>query len=77
MTKEEFQKRRTQIISEMFDNPNESGIYPIAKCYEALDELYEALRKPDVIKSVCGCGYDGTYEKDGLIFCQCCDNRKI
>ena len=43
MTKEQFQKERTRIISEMLDNPDEYGIYPTSKCYQALDELFEKL----------------------------------
>jgi hypothetical protein len=39
MTKEEIQKRRTEIISNMLDNPNEIGIYPTTKCFKELDEL--------------------------------------
>jgi hypothetical protein len=57
--------------------------YQIEEVYEMFadeflqDRARKNLDQSDVIKSVCGCGYDGTYEKEGLIFCQCCDNRKI
>lgn len=43
MTKDQFQTERTNIISEMLYNPDEYGIYPTTKCYQALDELYEKL----------------------------------
>lgn len=33
MTKEEFVKRRTEIISKMLDNPNNLGIYPTTKAF--------------------------------------------
>ena len=52
MTKDEFQKRRTEIISKMLDNPTETGIYPTTNCYNELDELYEILRQPLVINWV-------------------------
>ena len=43
VTKNEFKKERTRIISEMLDNPNEVGIYPTTKCFEQLDELYDKI----------------------------------
>ena len=43
VTKKEFQKERTKIISEMLDNPDECGIYPTTKCFEELDKLYDKL----------------------------------
>jgi len=43
MSKEEFISRRTQIISEMLDNPDECGIYPTTKAFAALDALYDEL----------------------------------
>lgn len=43
MTKEQFQIERTRIISEMLDNPDDNGIYPTSKCYQAFDDLYEKL----------------------------------
>lgn len=43
MTKPEFQQKRTKIISDMLDNPNEIGIYPTSKCYYDLDALYDSI----------------------------------
>ncbi len=44
MSKLEFQKARTEIISKMLDNPDKYGLYPTTECYEALDELYEKMQ---------------------------------
>ena len=43
MTKEEFIDRRTKIISEMLDNPDENGIYNTTRCYAKLDDLFDEL----------------------------------
>lgn len=43
MNKEEFIKRRTEIISNMLDNPNEYGLYPTTTCFEELDKLFDNL----------------------------------
>jgi len=43
MTKEEFITERTNIISEMLDNPDEYGIYPTSKCFEKLDNLFDRI----------------------------------
>ena len=43
MTKEEFVKRRTEIISKMLDNPNNLGIYPTTKAFAELDDLFDQL----------------------------------
>ena len=43
MEKTEFITRRTQIISQMLDNPDKHGIYPTTKCFEYLDELFDEL----------------------------------
>lgn len=37
---QEFQKRRTDIISRMLDNPDKYGIYPTTQCFIELDDLY-------------------------------------
>jgi len=37
----EFQKERTDAISEMFDNGNEFGIYPTTKFFIRLDKAVE------------------------------------
>lgn len=37
-TVEEFQKVRTDAISEMFDNVDENGIYPTTKFFNTLDD---------------------------------------
>lgn len=42
MSKEEFIDRRTKIISDMLDNPN-NGIYQTTKCFAELDDLYDEL----------------------------------
>ena len=45
MDKEEFITRRTQIISEMLDNQDETtGICPTGKCFEQLDKLFDELQ---------------------------------
>jgi len=33
-----FQKERTDAISEMFDNPDDCGIYPTGKFFARLDD---------------------------------------
>lgn len=43
MTKNEFIKRRTDIISEMLDNPDECGIYKTTKAFARLDDLFDEL----------------------------------
>lgn len=45
MNREEFQKRRTEIISEMLDNPDRGGIYPTTDCYDQLDDLFDEIVK--------------------------------
>lgn len=49
MNKEEiiwrFKTERTRIISEMLDNPDNIGLYPTSKAYEALDKLCEECMK--------------------------------
>jgi hypothetical protein len=36
----EFQTERTIAISEMFDNPDESGIYPTTKFFNRIDKFW-------------------------------------
>jgi len=43
MTKEEFIDKRTKIISNMLDNPDEYGTYPTTKCFAELDNIYDEL----------------------------------
>lgn len=43
MTKHEFITRRTNIISEMLDNPDKYEIYPTTNCFAKLDDLYDEL----------------------------------
>ena len=31
------------IISELLDNPDETGIYPTTKCFEQLDSIYDKI----------------------------------
>ena len=52
MTKQEFIKERTEIISQMLDNPDENGNYPTAKCYEQLDALYDIIALDFKVKAV-------------------------
>jgi len=40
-----FQKERTDAISEMFDNPDECGIYPTSKFFARLDNCVRLLLK--------------------------------
>ncbi len=47
----DFQKERTDAISEMFDNQDKHGIYPTSKFFVRLDNkfnqlIYEALNHP-------------------------------
>ena len=49
MKKEDFKTKRTEIISNMLDNPNEDGIFPTTKCYEQLDVLYDTLTIPSTV----------------------------
>ncbi len=44
-----FKTERTKIMSEMFDNPDNCGIYPTTKCFEALDKLYSELCRKEAI----------------------------
>lgn len=46
MNKEEFVKRRTEIISKMLDNPNEHGIYPTTTAFAELDDLFDEIHLP-------------------------------
>lgn len=51
----EFQTKRTAIISRMLDNPDEHGIYPTTECFKELDELFlsmteENQRLKDAVK---------------------------
>ena len=39
----EFQKERTDAISEMFDNPDDCGIYPTTKFFVRLDNCVRKL----------------------------------
>lgn len=39
----QFQKERTDAISEMFDNPDENGIYPTTKFFARLDNCVRGL----------------------------------
>ena len=43
MEKDIFIKKRTEIISELLDNPDEFGIYPTTRCYARLDDLYDSI----------------------------------
>ena len=67
MTKEQFQTERTRIISKMLDNPDEHGIYPTTKCYQAFDELYEKLTSDnsDYTKSIEDMSIDELEEMTG------------
>ena len=53
---EYFKTKRTEIISEMLDNPDEGGIYPTTKCLKELDKLFEkALNIPVKEPFYCQC----------------------
>jgi hypothetical protein len=56
MDKEEFVKRRTEIISKMLGNPDESGIYPTTTCFAEFDDLYDEM---------CEAELDVEYERSG------------
>lgn len=43
MTKKEFEKNRTNIISRMLDNPDENEIYPTTKAFAEFDDLFDKL----------------------------------
>jgi len=45
MMKEEFITRRTDIMSNMLDNPNEYGIYPTTEAFDKLDEIYDDFKE--------------------------------
>jgi hypothetical protein len=51
MNKEKFITERTRIISEMLDNPDGYGIYPTTKCFNALDKLFDKIKKQSVAKT--------------------------
>lgn len=43
MTKQEFEKRRTEIISDLLDNPDKNGIYPTTLAFAQLDDLFDEI----------------------------------
>lgn len=47
MDKEEWIIKRTRIISDMLDNPDEHGIYPTTRCFERLDALFDKLTETE------------------------------
>lgn len=47
MTKNEFIAKRTEIISEMLDNPGNHGIFRTTKCFAKLDDLFDELTGKD------------------------------
>ena len=53
MNKEErlkfFQKRRTELLSKMLDNPDKIGIYPTSEFFKALDALVMSLIRHESI----------------------------
>jgi len=51
MTKEDFQTKRTEIISRMLDDPGENDIYPTGKCYEELDDLFDEIIESNILLS--------------------------
>ena len=46
-----FQKERTDAISEMFNNPDEYGIYPTTKFFVRLDNCVRELLKPKSLEN--------------------------
>lgn len=61
MTKEEFQTRRTEIISNMLDNRDKYGIYPTTICFKEFDKVFEEIGYHDnclkaaITAAVCAC----------------------
>ena len=49
MIKEEFIIKRTEIIENMLDNPQEFGIYFTSKCFAQLDDLYDKITGCNVL----------------------------
>ena len=47
MGKEEFITRRTQIMSDMLDNPDEKGMYPTTIAYAEFDDLFDEITQSD------------------------------
>jgi len=47
--KRDYRGKICAIVSDMLDNPNEHGIYPTTKCYDALEKLVLEARA-DAIK---------------------------
>ena len=45
MKKDEFITRRTEIISDMLDNPDQYTIYPTTKAFKEFDKLFDELEK--------------------------------
>jgi len=43
MKKDEFVRKRAEIISKMLDNRDEHGVYPITVCYAELDDYFDEL----------------------------------
>jgi hypothetical protein len=43
MTKEEFVRERTKIISKMLDNPDGNGIFPTTLAFAELDDLFDRV----------------------------------
>ena len=43
MSKREFIRKRTNIISKMLDNPDENGTYSTTICFAELDNLYDEI----------------------------------
>jgi microcystin degradation protein MlrC len=43
MTKNEFITKRTEIISDMLDNPGDGGIYQTTKAFARLDDLFDEM----------------------------------
>ena len=41
----DFQKERTDALSEMFDNQDEHGVYPITRLYARLDAAVDKALK--------------------------------
>lgn len=75
------------IISEMLDNPDESGIYPTTKCFDALEKILnekdaakqEAIAKPKLTASEAIYGFTAwlTTRKEKTVMsaaheCSCC-----
>lgn len=48
MDRNTFISKRTEIVSDMLDHPDECGIYPTSHAFQRLDDLYDQIMKAKV-----------------------------